>query len=84
MSTEDDSVGEPDRFLGCPHCGKDPTVTTKGSQVYVECCSTLSIQKSDYLDSEERETLNYNKLVYSDEAEAKVLKILRDKWNRRV
>ena len=70
-------------FRGCPHCGDDPDVTTLGSCVDVECCASMSFQKSDVLTLEERRTWNDVAYLYSPEAEDKVLNIVSVLWNKR-
>lgn len=70
-------------WLGCPFCGNEPSVETIGTWIEVDCCVSMSRQKSDYMTMEERETWDSDEIVYSDAAEAKVLKAVRDEWNTR-
>ena len=70
-------------WLGCPFCGKSPSVETLGTSIEVDCCVLMSRQKSDYLTIEERETWDSEEIQFSSSAEAKVLKAVRDEWNTR-
>lgn len=72
-----------DNIKPCPFCGNQPSVTSEGSCIDIECCASMSIQKSDYLDMDERETWNYTTLQFSDEVEEKAMKVIVDMWNRR-
>jgi hypothetical protein len=67
----------------CPFCGGEPSIETIGSCIDIECCVSLSIQKSDYLTMEERNSWDNDKAVLAPEVENKVLKIAIDLWNHR-
>lgn len=71
-------------MLGCPFCGEQPYVNTLGTQLEFNCCCSMSFQKSDYLTLEERGTFSYETLLFSNEAEEKVMKIAIKQWNTRV
>ncbi|MHC3995701.1 hypothetical protein ACXWTF_12825 [Thiomicrolovo sp. ZZH C-3] len=71
------------QFGPCPFCGELPEVETDGSSVDINCCCNMSLEKSDYLTSEQRGTWNNKTYLYSDEAEQLVLTEASRKWNRR-
>jgi hypothetical protein len=82
MSKDKPSVHSGD-LLDCPICGNQPTLMTRGTFIDIECCVSMSRQKSDYMTMEERQTWCNNRLTYSDEAEAKVLALVTGEWNTR-
>jgi len=67
----------------CPICGNIPAYSTVGSYIDIECCVSMSRQKSDYLTSEERGKWNNSTYCYSQKIEIKVLKIVLEEWNTR-
>lgn len=68
-------------FRACPFCGGRPAVRTKGSCIDIECCASMSIQKSDHLTMEERE--KGTKMGFPADIEIELLRIAAEKWNRR-
>lgn len=70
-------------FRVCPHCGDQPDVSTTGTFVDVECCASMSFQKSDMLTLQERQTWNAHTYHYHPVAEDKVLRIVAALWNKR-
>lgn len=74
---------KPGELKPCPFCGDRPTFENCGTVLDITCCVSMDIQKTDYLTIGERMTFSYDTYRYSDEAEAKCLRILTDKWNTR-
>ena len=71
----------------CPFCGNQPTVDTLGSCISIECCVSMSFQKSDHLTMDERgETSNEywkkNHLLLPH-LEEKVMDVAVSTWNTR-
>lgn len=71
------------KLLPCPFCSNEPELSTRGSFIDIDCCVSMSLQKSDVLTMEERDTLSTDQIHFSDEAEAKALKYIADLWNHR-
>lgn len=70
-------------FRPCPHCGDDPEISTEGSCIDVECCASMTFQKSDILTMDERRTWNGDTHIHSPEAEDKALNTVAALWNKR-
>lgn len=74
-------------FKCCPFCGDTPEVSNVGTFIDVECCVSMSIQKSDLMTREEHQTVDFDMDVtymFPYNMEVKLLNIVRDKWNTRV
>lgn len=76
------------QLKSCPFCGDQPRYAYFGSQVNIDCCSSFSRQKSDYLTREERHMTSRE---YFDEhhlnipeIEIKVQTAVITEWNDRV
>lgn len=67
----------------CPFCGEQPDLETLGTWIEISCCVNMSFQKCDYLTMAERQTWSSEKLMHSDEAEAKALNVALKHWNTR-
>ncbi len=70
-------------FKSCPFCGESPSIETIGTWIEIDCCASMSIQKSDYLDRD-KITWDNKKHVYDDAAEKKALEVIAGFWNTRV
>jgi len=71
-------------LLPCPFCGEKPDIETKGSCIDIECCVSMSRQKSDYLTKEQRQTTGRDGYSYSDDVESYVLDKVVGEWNTRI
>lgn len=71
------------RIIACPHCGDQPSVSTTGSCIDIECCASMMVQKSDMLTFHERTTWNNQTFLFSPEVEEKALRIAAAMWNKR-
>ena len=67
----------------CPFCGEQPEVETLGTFIEIGCCASMSIQKSDYLTIEERETWNNEAASFDAEVEKKAYAEAYKCWNTR-
>jgi len=67
----------------CPFCGEDPELSTEGACIEIDCCVSMSRQKSDYLDIHERLQYDNVEHKFTDEVEKKVLDIVLKEWNTR-
>lgn len=67
----------------CPFCGEQPEEIDDGSNIYIECCVSMSLQKCDELTLKERGTWDNMTYRYSTLAEKKVKDILNKQWNTR-
>lgn len=70
-------------FLPCPHCGGTPEISYRGTCIDVNCCTSLSVQKSDHLDSAQRDTWDPTRYMYSEEAEQVATEAIANIWNAR-
>lgn len=70
-------------FVRCPFCGEFPDIETDGSCIEINCCCSMSFQKSDYLTHEQRDTWSNTHFRYSVNAEKLVLEEAAKAWNRR-
>lgn len=73
-----------EELLPCPFCGGKPSLQRRGSCIDIDCCCSMSFQKSDYLTIPERETWSNTTYQYSEDAEEKALKKAIGCWNSRV
>lgn len=71
------------KIKNCPFCGKEPEINTDGTWIYIECCVSMSTQKSDHLTIEERNAWNNEKGAYPKDIEKKCLNEILKDWNRR-
>lgn len=68
----------------CPFCGEQPEMDTIGTFLEINCCCSMSIQKSDYLTLEQRETWDKTQdYMYSVEAENICREKMVELWNTR-
>lgn len=67
----------------CPFCGNQPTIDNAGTYTEISCCTSISLQKSDYLVIGLRETWDKKAYVYSKEAEDICSEELIRQWNKR-
>jgi hypothetical protein len=70
-------------FGPCPFCGNRPTVDTIGTFIEIYCCCNMSIQKSDYLNRDQKDTWHQSVYMYSEEAEKIALRAAIGEWNTR-
>ena len=70
-------------IIGCPVCGDQPEVSSSGTCIDIECCVSMSRQKSDYLTLDERMTWSNDALSYSADAERKAMAAVIEEWNTR-
>ena len=71
---------------GCPICGKEPEVSTKGSCIDIDCCVSMNMQKSDEMTMQERKDglAHFQKhYVYHLDIESRLLRFILEKWNTR-
>ena len=68
----------------CPFCGEQPEISSFGTCIDIDCCCSMTLQKSDHLTLEERETFSYETYKYSDEAECKAMTVAIKCWNTRI
>jgi hypothetical protein len=67
----------------CPFCGKEPALNNSPVCIDIECCVSMSLQKSDYLTLAERNTWSKVAHNYSVDCEEKVLSLAIGNWNTR-
>lgn len=67
----------------CPFCGEQPDVSFLGSYIDIECCCSMSAQKSDIVDRKELRVFNYKTGRFSDAAEEKAMSVMVERWNNR-
>ena len=73
-----------EKLLPCPFCGDENIeIEDSYSSLNITCCCTLSIQKCDILNWEQRETLNTKTYRYSDDVELFAKNVLIQRWNLR-
>ena len=70
-------------LLCCPFCGEDPELETEGTWIEINCCVSMSRQKSDYLSIEERDSWNSDIHRFGLYEEFKVLCAVTSEWNTR-
>lgn len=72
-------------FIGCPFCGAIPEVCNAGSCLDIDCCVSMSFQKSDIIDEKigRRIPLNMETLRYEDHIEQIIVDYARECWNTR-
>lgn len=78
----DVSVG----FKGCPFCGDIPEVSNAGTFIEIDCCVSMSFQKSDILDEKFGKRffqLNPETLRFDAKIEQIVLDYAKEQWNTR-
>ena len=89
MSTNENIVSlenSNEGFDKCPFCGDYPEVTNLGTFLDIECCASMSFQKSDVLGGD---VWRSNNMIEGTHMyEYKIEKIIHDHckaiWNRRV
>jgi len=74
-----------DSFKPCPFCGNVPDISSKGTFFDVDCCVSMSFQKSDIVDEllGKRIKLDPNTLKYEDDIENMIFEYVKSKWNTR-
>ena len=73
-------------FKGCPFCGDIPEVSNDGTCLDIDCCVSMSFQKSDIFDEKygKRFDLNMETLKYDPELEQDAIDYAKEIWNTRV
>ncbi len=71
------------RLLPCPFCGENVEIEKNYTTLEITCCCTMSIQKSDYLSIEQRETWDSVLYKYTEEIENFVFDAMVTEWNTR-
>lgn len=72
-----------EELKSCPFCGEKPELQTMGTFIDIECCASMSFQKSDYMDMCSRRKWIESESAYEPEVEAMVLKQVAAIWNTR-
>lgn len=67
----------------CPICGHPPDISTAGSCINIDCCVSMSREKTDYMTIEERENTQMENFHYAPEIEARILAAVVAEWNIR-
>jgi len=70
-------------LLCCPFCGDQPDLETDGTFIEINCCVSMSRQKSDYLSLKERESWNSDICRFGLYEEYKALCAVTEEWNTR-
>lgn len=75
-----------DGFKGCPFCGDKPEVSNLGTFIEIDCCVSMSFQKSDIFEEklgQKHFDLDMDTLLYSQELEEVALNYAKENWNTR-
>ena len=73
-------------FDNCPFCGGKPDVTNIGTFIDIECCASMSLQKSDMMEYEvrQKEDMGDDPPMFRYEIEKELLDEARKIYNTRV
>ncbi len=71
------------KLKDCPFCGEQPEINVLGSCIDIDCCCSMSFQKSDYLSMEQRESWSEKTFSYDDGSESIALLNALEQWNER-
>lgn len=70
-------------LLPCPICGKEPALSDEDAFLHIDCCVSMTRQKSDYLSFDEIARICPETFRYSYDAEKKAVAGIASEWNQR-